>query len=54
MGLRDRFLFPAVNIDHVGHALEGVKADSQGKNDAEREGVRRLVEQCAMLAAKKL
>ncbi len=44
-GIGDRFLFPAVNIDHVRHALEGVEADSQGKNDAEREGVRRLVEQ---------
>ena len=44
-GIGDRFLFLAVDIDHVRHALERVKADSQRKNDAEREGVLRPVQQ---------
>ncbi len=42
-GIGDGFLFPAVHIDHVRHALEGVEADSQGKNNAERERAGGLV-----------
>src|ERR1700733_4026719 len=44
-GIGNRLLFLAVNIDHVRHALESMKADSQGKNDAEREGSLRAVQQ---------
>ncbi len=43
--IRDRLLLVAVDVDHVGHALERVKADAERKNDAQRERVRRLVEQ---------
>src|ERR1700692_3580587 len=44
-GIDDRFLFAAINIDDVGHALERVKANAQWEDDAEGERAFRLAEQ---------
>ncbi len=35
----DDFLLAAVDIDHVGHALEGVEADAHRQDDVQRERI---------------
>ena len=43
-GIGDRGLFPAVDVDHIGHALERMETDAQRQDDAQREGIGRTMQ----------